>query len=217
MPQEQGRPEAHWVFSPDDVRHLCAVLEGKVSLSASLQPILAVGRYGESLRPSYRRQFPGRAQTPRTNSLTFRRVCGALDAALNPPPDRSGSIIHHRLRDYTPSASCRRAPAVFFQLAGNDFSQAAAPEPQAGRRYRCEGPTLKLASASRLTNRRLLGSRRILTGPTGLAVWEREHGLTDSAAPGWRSNSAWFQQGADALCLATERLNVRQLLALQFA
>ena len=91
---------------------------------------------------------------------------------------------------------------------------------RAALRFRCEGSRLKLASASRLTNRGLLGSRRILTGPTGLAVWVREHGLTDSAAPGSRSDSARSQQDADALCLAsdaTEHLNVRQLLALQFA
>jgi hypothetical protein len=50
--------------------------------------------------------------------------------------------------------------------------------------------------------------------PRGLV---REHGLTDSAAPGGRSNSGWLQQDADALCLANEHLNVRQLLAFQFA
>jgi hypothetical protein len=50
--------------------------------------------------------------------------------------------------------------------------------------------------------------------PRGLS---EEHGLTDSAAPGGRSNSGWWQQDADALCLANEHLNVRQLLAFQFA
>jgi hypothetical protein len=50
--------------------------------------------------------------------------------------------------------------------------------------------------------------------PRGLG---EEHGLTDSAAPGGRSNSGWSQQDADAFCLANEHLNVRQLLAFQFA
>ena len=99
-------------------------------------------------------------------------------------------------------------------------SRGARAPSRAALRLRCEGSRLKLASASRPTNRGLLGSRRILTGPTGLAVWVREHGLTDSAAPGSRSDSAWSQQDADALCLASDaigHLNVRQLLALQFA